>query len=444
MERTADQLPWWQKSLVWVLRFIIGGVFIMSGFVKMVDPWGFLFKLEEYLAVWDIWQPRTVVLIAVLLISGYEFVMGMLLALGCYKRVAVWGLTLMMAFMLPLTLYIWIYDPVSDCGCFGDFWVLSNAATFWKNVLIASGLGVLLCLNPRVRQSFFQPAIQWIVGAWISLYIVVIGLYGYTIQPLVDFRSFPVGTALTEVSDADAEDDDEYVFVYEKDGETRDFPLSELPDSTWTFVDRRPANGKGSVSAAQFAIYDGDEDVTDEVIAAEGDEILLVIPEPVRADISYTFTVNEMYEYADSVGIPMIALLGGDSRAVERWRDVAMAEYPCYTVDDTQLKELSRGSMSVVTLRDGIVSSKNSLENIYPPAIEAPEDIFDFWFEIEGGDPGKNLIGLNLFFGGGLLLIYLFQGIILGIRLWIRKWIALRRKKVENTVEKESDVIGEE
>lgn len=417
----------------------------MSGFVKMVDPWGFLFKIEEYLAVWDIWQPRTVVLIAVLLISGYEFVLGLLLALGCYKRVSVWGLTLMMAFMLPLTLYIWIENPVSDCGCFGDFWVLSNAAAFWKNVAISSGLGILLCLNRRVRRSFFKPAIQWIVGAWISLYIIVIGLYGYTIQPLLDFRSFPVGTALAEVSDADDEDGLDYIFVYEKDGVARDFQISDLPDSTWTFVDRRPAGGKGNVPEAQFTIYDGDEDVTEEVIAAEGYEILLVIPEPVRADISYTFTVNEMYEYADSIGVPMIALLGGDSRTVERWRDIAMAEYPCYTVDDTQLKELSRGSMSVVELRDGIVYSKNSLENIYPPAIESPEDISDFWFGIEGGDPGKNLMGLNLFFGGGLLLIYLFQGIILGIRLWIRKWIESRRKKEEeNTVEKESDVIVEE
>lgn len=415
----------------------------MSGFVKMVDPWGFLFKIEEYLAVWDIWQPRTVVLIAVLLISGYEFVMGMLLALGCYKRVAVWGLTLMMAFMLPLTLYIWIEDPVSDCGCFGDFWVLSNSATFWKNVAITSCLGVLLCLNPRVHQSFFQPAIQWMVGAWISLYIIVMGLYGYTVQPFLDFRSFPVGTPLNDVSDTDDENGgDDYIFVYEKDGISRDFHLSDLPDSTWIFVDRKPLNGKVNESKAQLAVYDGDEEVTDEVIATEGPEILLVIPEPARADISYTFTVNEMFEYADSIGIPMIALLGGDSGAVERWRDVAMAEYPCYTVEDTQLKELARGSMSVVTLLDGVVKSKNSLGFISPSVIEMSENTDAFMAEI-GGRSENRMLFVNLVFGGGLLLIYMCQGIILGIRLGVRKWMESRRRKREES-EKDTDVIGEE
>ena len=38
---------WWIVCLVWVLRFAVGGLFVMSGFVKMVDPWGFLFNLEE-------------------------------------------------------------------------------------------------------------------------------------------------------------------------------------------------------------------------------------------------------------------------------------------------------------------------------------------------------------------------------------------------------------
>ena len=116
----------WKRMAIWVLRLALGAVFILSGFVKLVDLWGFVFKIEEYLAVWNLMQPRTIVLVVALLLSGYEFVLGALLAMGCYKRSAPWGLGLMMAFMLPLTLYLWIADPVSDCGCFGDFWKLSN------------------------------------------------------------------------------------------------------------------------------------------------------------------------------------------------------------------------------------------------------------------------------------------------------------------------------
>lgn len=443
MEEGAKRFAGWQLYVVWILRILIGGVFVMSGFVKMVDPWGFLFKIEEYLAVWDIWQPRTVVLMAVWLISGYEFVMGALLALGCYKRISVWGLSVMMLFMLPLTLYIWIENPVSDCGCFGEFWILSNAATFWKNVVIAAALGVLVFLNAKIRSGFFQPAIQWIVGAWISLYILLIGLYGYNVQPLLDFRSFPVGTDLSEAASEDMDEaDDAYVFIYEKDGVTKEYSLSELPDSTWTFVDRRSLNGAADNRDTQLAIYDGDDEIAGEVIAPEGYEILLVIPEPARADISYTFALNEMYEYADSIGIPMVALLGGDTNAVERWRDVAMAEYPCYTADDTQLKELSRGSMSVVTLLDGVVVAKNSLGLISPSVIENPESSERFIDEIKGRGENRLLI-LNLVFGGGLLLIYTCQGIILAIRLGVRKWIAARRDKRRNAEEKDADAVGD-
>ena len=166
--------------------------------------------------------------------------------------------------------------------------------------------------------------------------------------------------------------------------------------------------------------------MTSEVLNASGDEILLIIPEPVRADISYTFTVNEMYEYADSLGIPVVALLGGDRRAVDRWRDIAMAEYPCYSADDTQLKELARGTLSVVTLRDGVVTSKNAVGMLTPGVIEAPETPERFMEEIRGYSDGK-LFMLNLIFGGGLLLLYACQGIILGIRFGIRKWLSSRK-----------------
>ena len=44
----------WIVAVVWSLRLIVGSLFAMSGFVKMIDPWGFLFKLEEYLAVWHL------------------------------------------------------------------------------------------------------------------------------------------------------------------------------------------------------------------------------------------------------------------------------------------------------------------------------------------------------------------------------------------------------
>lgn len=76
------------RLCVWGLRLIVGGTFAFSGLVKAIDPWGFIFKIEEYLAVWHLTEPRSVVLMVAMLLSGYEFVLGSLLLMGCYKRTA--------------------------------------------------------------------------------------------------------------------------------------------------------------------------------------------------------------------------------------------------------------------------------------------------------------------------------------------------------------------
>ena len=287
------ETPMWKRISVWMLRLCVGAVFIMSGLVKMVDLWGFVFKIEEYLAVWQLVQPRTIVFMVAMFVSGYEFVLGTLLAMGCYKRVAPWGLMLTMAVMLPLTAYLWVADPVSDCGCFGDFWKISNAATFWKNVAITVALGVLLKWNAGLKESLFNPAIQWMVGAWISLYAIIVGLYGYNAQPMLDFRAFPVGAPL--VAEAN-EEDDNFTLLYEKDGVRKEFPLEALPDSTWIFVDRVPLSGGDNYEekGGDFAMFDEDgNDVTSEVVDGEGMQLLLVVPEPRRAGVTFSYVVQD-------------------------------------------------------------------------------------------------------------------------------------------------------
>ena len=137
--------------IVWIFRLIVGGTFIISGLAKMIDVWGSIYKIEQYLNVWGVPQPRSIVFFVALMLSGVEFILGCMLATGSYKRVSVWAMTALMAFMLPLTLYIAIDDPVPDCGCFGDFLVISNTATFLKNVLLVAMLVYLLFFTQKGR-----------------------------------------------------------------------------------------------------------------------------------------------------------------------------------------------------------------------------------------------------------------------------------------------------
>ena len=424
--------------VVWTLRVLLGSLFVMSGLVKGIDLWGFIFKIEEYLAVWGVSEPRSLVMMGALAISGYEFVFGTLLAVGCYKRVAVWALTAMMAAMLPLSAYIAVADPVSDCGCFGDFWVISNTWTFIKNILITAGLLFLLFFNRRLRSGVFKPAIQWIVGAWVSLYFLIVALYGYNVQPMADFRPYPVGAYLLPQD----EDEGDMVFIYERDGERREFPIDNLPDSTWTFVDRVENSSEGGVTTgdgADLVIYDSDgDDVSSEAVTGVGTELLLVIPELRRIDISYTYFLNELKQWADTSDVRMACLIAADRRGIDYWKDVSMASYEVYSAEDTKLKELVRGAMSLVELEDGRVAAKYTLSSIDGELLDGGPRGADL-LDRMAPRPAGWLKFLTGFFAGCLLLLYLFQNLVLAVYVRIKR---IYQKKAVNLQSKSKDGLS--
>ena len=352
-------------TAVWLARIIVGALFVVSGLSKADDLWGFIYKIEEYLRVWNVVCPRSIVLTASMLISGAEFVLGSLLMLGLYRRSAPALLLLTMCGMLPLTLYIYIYAPVADCGCFGDFLILSNAATFWKNVALTVLLAWLLVFNRRVSGLFSIP-VQWIVGGVLSFYVLFVGMVGFGVQPMIDFRSFPVGASLVAHSDCD-EASEEFEFIYESLSGVRGvFTTDSLPPDDWTFIDRRQTSGRSADarSATEFVILDGDDDITSEVIQGRGEEMLLLIPDLSRADVTYTFALNELNDYIGSHGGSMAALIGTSSEGLDSWADLSMASYPLFSAEPTLIKELARGNMSLVYLVNGVIVWKRTLSSL--------------------------------------------------------------------------------
>lgn len=404
------------RVAVWILRVAVGGLFVMSGLVKAIDPWGFVFKLEDYLAAFGMAIPRSIVLTGAVLVCLYEFIFGLLLATGCCRRVAPWALTVMQAVMLPLTAYIAIANPVSDCGCFGDFWVISNTATFVKNIFITAALVFLIVKGAAVGKPLFRAPIQWLVEIIAALYLIGVSLVGYNMQPLVDFRPFAPGKELVKTDD----ETDDIKFIYEKDGNRETFDAYSLPGNDWTYVDRiEPAAATHSHSL-HILDEDGD-DITADVLPAEGKLLICVIPEPGRADISYTYFLNELHAAADSSGIAMMALLGTGRKGIERWKDVSMASYPCYSAEDTELKELARGIMSLVMVNDGRVVAKATLSSLVGDGSE--EDPMAVTERLANDDSRGFFFRATGIVAGILVLIYLFQGLLLAARDIVRrKW----------------------
>ena len=390
------------SPLVWALRIIVGSVFIVSGIAKLIDLWGGIYKIEQYFSVWDIPALRSIVFMIALMLSAFEFIMGLLLATGSYKRVAAWALLAMMSVMLVFSGYIYIANPVDDCGCFGDFIIISNGATFIKNIVLTCALIYLAKFNPRVK-GLYHRYLQWLQVAILMSYSLLISLIGYNTQPLIDFRDYRVGTPLIESDDIGSVE-----FIYEKNGEQEIFSEDDLPDSSWLFVKR--LNNDELISASNLVIMEDDEDITSDVIYDQGEQLLLLIPEIDRADISYTYLINEINKYITSRGGNMIGLLATNSHGMEYWSDISMADYELFSVEDTEVKELARGHISLIYLKDGIIQWKRTLSSIDADLFEnyTPEDNVLDRLYIDGQVRFRNITLIHL---GALMVLLLFDAI---------------------------------
>lgn len=349
----------WVKLIVVSLRLILGGLFMFSGFVKGIDLYGFIYKMEEYLAAMDMTWPRSVTLVLGMTIAAVEAVSGLLLAIGAYRRSVPVIMGLMMAVMLPLTGWLFIASPIDDCGCFGDAWILSNGASFLKNIFITAGVAYLIKYNKYVRYRLIHHQLQWLVWMGGLVYMVLLSLTCYNVQPMIDFRPYPEGSSLISQND----ETQDVKFVYTNGKENKIFTLNNLPESDeWTFVEQ--VEPEHADSKADFAIYDGDEEVTEDVISSEGRQMLFVVPEMNRVDLSYTYFVNELYRRCEDNGIDFVGLLATTEEGIDWWKDYSMANYTCYSAEDTSLKTLVRGKMAIVYLENGVIVWKRTISSL--------------------------------------------------------------------------------
>lgn len=391
-----------QPQIAWILRLTVGGVFTYSGFVKMIDPWGTFYKLQEYAGAFGLEVADSLLILAVFALCVFEFLTGIFLLLGSFRRSApVMGMTLML-FMLPLTLWLAVKNPVSDCGCFGDAVILTNWQTFWKNVILTILLVLQLRFNDKAR-CLVRPVLQWVVLLISTLYITLIGLYGYLIQPMIDFRQYPVNSLLADYGEDKADAMDEaasFKFIYEKDGVRKEFSVYDsLPseESGWRFVAREeiPQDNQQATQDTEttFRLWseDGSEDMTEDVLAGEGYLLMLVSPDLAGISPATTWKINALRKEARQQEVPFIAAVAATPEQIETWRDLALPDYDIYTAEDTELKMLARGNPAVVMLQEGYVLWKSSLLSI-------PDDLQGTKLFERPHDDRHNLIYLSIIY----------------------------------------------
>ena len=380
-----------KKAGINIARLILAIVLILSGFVKAVDPLGTQYKIHDYLQAVELAQyvPDFATLGAAVLLSAFEFGLGICLLFAIRRRLVTLLTLILMLVMTPITLWLAIANPISDCGCFGDAIVLTNWQTLWKNVALLI-LAIIVRCWPLDMMRFISRSNQWIVINYSALFIIAVSGWSLYDLPYFDFRPYHIGTDL-------------------RDGWTRTMNGEDLP-------------------YADFFMELNGEDITEPVLLNQGYTFLLVSPHLEQADDSQLDRINEVHEYAQDYDYSFYCLTASGKQGIQQWKERTGAEYDFCLTDDIVLKTMIRSNPGLMLLKDGKVIRKWS-HNRMPSEKELSKQLQ--FLEIgkmpEDSVPQK-ILTILLWYVLPLLLLTLAD------RLWM--WSNWLKKKDKNNKDK--------
>src|SRR5215213_7917371 len=131
------------KTVLLIIRWIVGLLFIFSGLVKANDPLGLSYKMQEFFEVWGMHALNDFTLAFSVVMIAFEIVAGIAVLIGWKFRIFSWMLLLLILFFTFLTGYAVLSGKIKECGCFGDCIKLTAMDSFVKDLIL---LGLIVFL----------------------------------------------------------------------------------------------------------------------------------------------------------------------------------------------------------------------------------------------------------------------------------------------------------
>jgi len=349
-------------------RLILGIVFIFSGFVKAVDPLGSAYKFSDYFTAFGMAFLEFMALPLGVLLSAFELVLGITLILGYRRRTIYPVLMWFMTFFTLLTLVLAIFNPVSDCGCFGDALILTNWETFLKNLVLMIFV-LVLWIHRKREEDPGPPAGEWIVVG--SLFILTCGfsVWNYRHLPLLDFRPYDVGTGIRdemEIPEGAAVDRYETTLIYRNTGtgETEEFTIENYPKDTirWEFVSSQSKLVEKGYEPPihDFAMTDAyGTEVVDRILSDRGYTLVMVAYDLERASrqgLAKAAEWAQMELLAEEFSFYAVTATPTDE--VARIVSELQLTYEFLSADEIMLKTIVRSNPGFMLIKNGVIAGK--------------------------------------------------------------------------------------
>ncbi len=358
-------------SLLRISRLVFGVVFIFSGFVKAIDPLGSTYKFQDYFMAFGMEWLYPMALILAIVMSALEFTIGVTVLLGIKMKWSALGGLIFMLFFTPLTLYIALFEPVTDCGCFGDALVISNWATFYKNILILATILLIFYFRNKVKPLWSENK-DWYLAGVVAFLAVMLSVYCLRNLPIIDFRPWKIGNNIWGKMQPVQDEIVEYIFTYRNinTGEKKEFALAELPsaDGGWEFVDRKDKVIQPFIPPPidDFVILDEYGDDWAEKYLGNPDYQFLLIAYDLTHTNSGAFEkrINEFAAKAEADNVSFIVLTASSFENIEAFRHTHQTPYPFFQSNEVKLKTIIRANPGLVLMKDWVVLANWHHRNI--------------------------------------------------------------------------------
>lgn len=361
------------KITVAACRLVLGAVFIFSGFVKSVDPWGTALKVGEYLSIYGFDNLRSIVMPFSIWLCGAELMMGLMLLFKVRIRLISIFALLSLLFFTILTLLSATIFPVEDCGCFGDAVKLSPWGTFLKNVVLLP-MAFAVWWRYRPDRIFAFTRKELILTVLFFITSMGIGTYCYLHLPLIDYLPYKVGVNLHEAINNRQETTVGEVIVEcrnLKTGEIREFALNDTEwqdQTTWDWLETRTEESGENVTVKplidEFAVRDAEGDATAETVTAEGVVYMLCITNLNDLSDDCAGRMGALVERAAAEGAKVVCLTPDRLQGVTYRNFAGSTPVRCYNIDATVMKTMLRARNGVVVLKNGTITDKRNCRDI--------------------------------------------------------------------------------
>ncbi|MBC9797055.1 BT_3928 family protein [Sinomicrobium weinanense] len=352
------------KYIVNLSRIIVGVLFIISGAIKLNDPMGLSFKLEEYFApdVLNLPFLAPYVLGIALFLVVFEVMLGIMLLLGYKSKFTIWCLLLMIVFFTFLTFYSAYFNKVTDCGCFGDAIKLTPWESFSKDVVLL--LLILVLFFGRNHIKPFISAKVGFIGTVIALAACVLFAdHVLNHLPVIDFRPYKIGANIGEgmiIPEDAPKPIYEYSWKFKVDGEEKIIKTNgDYPSVDGEFIDVETEEiQKGyEPPVHDFSIEKGGEDHTEAMLAE--DKLVMVISYNMRkASEEGLEKMKAVTDKALADGYKVIGMsASGEDLTLPVLRKYDL-NFEFYFTDETTLKTIVRSNPGILKLHRGTIVQK--------------------------------------------------------------------------------------